>query len=77
MDPDIKAEVELIYSRYGMTLTQAINLFLYASRNADGLPFDLRPNPATRQAIKEGAAIVDGGPARSATADELLAELNS
>jgi len=41
IDPQVKADVEAIYSRYGMSITDAINLFLYASRNAGGLPFDL------------------------------------
>lgn len=43
IDPQIKADVEAIYSRYGMSITDAINLFLYQSRNVGGLPFDLRP----------------------------------
>jgi len=43
IDPQIKADVEAIYSQYGMSLTEAINVFLYQSRNIGGLPFDLRP----------------------------------
>ncbi|MDR2670704.1 MAG: type II toxin-antitoxin system RelB/DinJ family antitoxin [Oscillospiraceae bacterium] len=56
IDPAIKAEVENIYARYGMSLTDAINVFLYQSRNVGGLPFDLRdetPNAETRAAIEE------------------------
>ncbi|MEA5024186.1 hypothetical protein SDC9_09297 [bioreactor metagenome] len=44
IDPKIKAEVEEIYARYGMSITDAINVFLYQSRNVNGLPFDLRPS---------------------------------
>jgi DNA-damage-inducible protein J len=50
IDPEIKAEVEGIYARYGMSLTDAINVFIYQSRNVGGLPFDLRdetPNVET------------------------------
>jgi addiction module RelB/DinJ family antitoxin len=42
IDPQVKADVEAIYSRYGMSLTDAINIFLHESRNLGGLPFDLR-----------------------------------
>jgi len=42
IDPDIKTEVETIYKRYGMSLTEAINIFIYQSRNVGGLPFNLR-----------------------------------
>jgi hypothetical protein len=52
-------------------------VFLYASRNADGLPFDLRPNPVTSEAIRDGRSILEAGTARFATADELIAELKS
>jgi addiction module RelB/DinJ family antitoxin len=43
IDPQVKADVENLYSRYGMSITDAINVFLYQSRNVGGLPFDLRP----------------------------------
>ena len=42
IDPEIKTEVETIYKHFGMSLTDAINLFIYKSRNVGGLPFDLR-----------------------------------
>ena len=42
IDPDIKTEVETIYKRFGMSLTDAINIFIYQSRNVGGLPFNLR-----------------------------------
>jgi DNA-damage-inducible protein J len=44
IDPEVKADVEKIYSRFGMSLTEAINIFLYQSRNIGGLPFELRPS---------------------------------
>jgi len=78
IDPKVKADVEAIYSRYGMSITDAINVFLYQSRNVDGLPFDLRPsipNAETLTAIKEGNEIIKSGKARFDTADDLLREL--
>jgi DNA-damage-inducible protein J len=56
IDPKIKSDVEAIYAQYGMSITDAINIFLYTSRNVGGLPFDLRspvPNAETLEAIEE------------------------
>ena len=33
IDPEVKADVENIYAQYGMSITDAINVFLYTSRN--------------------------------------------
>jgi DNA-damage-inducible protein J len=80
IDPQIKAEVEAIYSRYGMSITDAINIFLYTSRNVGGLPFDLRPptpNAETLAAIKEGDKIIKSGKGRFDNTAALLKELKS
>jgi len=56
IDPQVKSDVEAVYARYGMSITDAINVFLYTSRNVGGLPFDLRPsvpNAETIAAIQE------------------------
>jgi DNA-damage-inducible protein J len=53
LDPQIKAEVEKIYSGYGLTLADAINVFFHKSISERGLPFDLRPNRETLEAIAE------------------------
>ena len=78
IDPDIKSEVEAIYSRYGMSITDAINVFLYTSRIVGGLPFDLRPsnpNAETMESIKEGSEIIKSGKTRFNNADEMFREL--
>ena len=80
IDPQVKADVEAIYSRYGMSLTDAINVFLYQSRNNGGLPLDLRPstpNAETLTAIKEGDEIIKSGNGRFKNAEDLLKELKS
>ena len=56
IDPQVKSDVEAVYAQYGMSITDAINVFLYMSRNVGGLPFDLRPsvpNAETLEAIEE------------------------
>ncbi len=80
IDPKVKADVEAIYSRYGMSLTEAINIFLYQSRNVGGLPFDLRqftPNDETLAAMKEGDEIIKSGKGRFGNANDLLKELKT
>ena len=39
INPEIKAQVEQIYEKSGLTLTDAINCFLQQSINVGGLPF--------------------------------------
>ena len=53
LDPEVKAQVESLYSNYGMTLAEAVNVFFHQSLNVKGLPFDLRPNPETFNALRE------------------------
>jgi len=56
IDPQIKMDVEAIYAEYGLSITDAINIFLYTSRMMGGLPFDLRPtvpNAETLEALDE------------------------
>lgn len=55
IDPELKSELQEIYAHYGITLTEAINIFLHQSRNVGGLPFELRRTPTkeTLEAIRE------------------------
>jgi DNA-damage-inducible protein J len=82
VDPQIKADVETIYARYGMSVTDAINVFLYQSRNVGGLPFDLRQpqyNAKTEAAIQEARDIMAGKQQTKtyATVDELFEDLEN
>ena len=43
INPEIKAELESIYARQGMTLTDAVNIFIQQSLNMGGLPFLASP----------------------------------
>jgi len=51
IDPEVKSDVESVYARYGMSITDAINVFLYTSRNIGGLPFDLRPSAPNAETL--------------------------
>lgn len=44
INPEIKAYVEELYAKSGMTLTDAFNAFLQQSMNVEGLPFLVTPN---------------------------------
>ena len=80
IDPKVKTDVEAIYAQYGMSLTDAINIFLYHSRNVGGLPFDLRPSipdAKTLAAMKESNELIKSGKARFSNADDLLKKLKS
>lgn len=43
INPEIKQQVEDIYSRQGLTFTDAVNIFIQQSINANGLPFLASP----------------------------------
>jgi len=63
VDPEVKADAESIFSSLGMTLTEAINIFLHKAVIEGGLPFDVRQpryNVATEQAIQEARKIMAG-----------------
>ena len=39
INPDLRAELERIYAKNGLTLTDAVNVFFQQSLNAGGFPF--------------------------------------
>ena len=58
-----KHELEYLYSRLGMTLPEAVNIFFENSLLVGGLPFDVRLprfNKETEDAIKEAHDIMSG-----------------
>ena len=62
-EPAIKAQVENLYNSMGVSLSDAINMFLYKSIDIRGLPFDLCreiPNAETIAAMKEADDIIAG-----------------
>jgi len=60
LDADIKKTAESVYSHYGLTLAQAVTVFIHHSCTIGGLPFDLRPsqpNAETLAAMMEAEQI--------------------
>ena len=63
MDPEIKAEAEALFSTFGMTVSDAVNIFLHQSLLEGGLPFAVRQpryNAETEAAMAEARAILYG-----------------
>lgn len=80
VNPQIKADAESIFSSFGMTLTEAINIFLHKSVMEGGLPFEVRQprySARTEAAMQEARDILAGriqSPLFN-TMDELFEEL--
>ena len=60
LDENIKKNAETVYSHYGLSLAEAVTIFIHQSCNVGGLPFDLRPqnyNAQTLAAMAEAEKI--------------------
>jgi len=54
VEPDLKKEVEDIFSKLGLSTTEAISLFYHQVKLLRGIPFDIRiPNETTIKTFKE------------------------
>ncbi len=53
INPEIKNQAEQIFQNCGMTLTDAINVFIQQSMNVGGLPFVVTQN--SREALRNQA----------------------
>lgn len=42
MDPEVKKNAEELFASFGMTMADAVNIFIYKSLLVGGLPFDVR-----------------------------------
>ena len=43
ISPEVKQQAEALFATYGLTLTDAVNVFIRQSLNTNGLPFLLSP----------------------------------
>lgn len=63
IDPETKGKAEKLFSSFGITITDAINIFLHKSIMEGGLPFEVkqpRNNAETEDAMNEARAIMGG-----------------
>ena len=63
VNPEVKSNAEKLYESFGITLTDAVNMFLVKSIAENGLPFELkqeRYNAETEAAMQEAKDIVAG-----------------
>lgn len=51
LDSEVKKTAESVYSRYGLSLAEAVTVFIHQSCNVGGLPFDLRPSRPNAESI--------------------------
>lgn len=57
INPEIRQKVEAVYSQYGLSLTDAVNIFLQQSLNENGLPFLLSPDNTEYMKAKAAARL--------------------
>lgn len=82
MLPEMKAEAERIYGFHGLTLHEAVTVFIKHSCNVGGFPFDLRgapyADPEAMEALKAAEALKKDKNAKSfKTMEALIADLES
>ena len=51
----VKADATRVYARWGLSLSDAINVFLIKSIEVGGLPFDMRPGMPSYETLAAGA----------------------
>ena len=78
IDPETKSTAEQLFASFGITLTDAVNMFLHKSIMEGGLPFELkqpRYNTATEAAMVEARKISSGqSPAKTYPSARVLFE---
>ena len=75
--PELKEQAEIVFDAIGLSMGDAIRLFLQQSVNTGGLPFQpmaKQPNAETLAALDE---LESGNGKRFATVDELFADLEA
>ena len=58
INPEVRRQIEDVYAKYGLSLTDAINIFLQQSLNESGLPFLLSPENAEYMKAKSVARLM-------------------
>ena len=82
VEPEVKSTVDGIFSHFGITIADAVNIFLHKVMIVGGLPFDMtlpRYNDETLAAMKEARDIASGKIQTKSYSSikEMVAELGS
>lgn len=76
VDDDTKEQATLALTAMGLSMSDAVRLFLRRVVIDQAFPLELKvPNAKTRAAMEESRAMMAARRARFATADELFADL--
>ena len=72
LDVEIKAKAKEIFKELGITMGEAVNIFLSQVALQKGLPFEVKiPNEETQKAIEEASRGIN---MESITIEEMIAE---
>ena len=81
IEPEVKTDAEELFGSFGLTVTDAVNVFLRQSIMRGGFPFEIirnRPNAVTQAAIKEAEILMANPNAKTfLNMDALRADLLS
>ena len=82
IDPETKSSAEQLFSCFGITVTDAVTIFLHQSLMVGGLPFEMKQprfNRETEAALQEARGIASGKITGKGyhSAKELFAELDA
>lgn len=82
IEPEVKAKADEVFSSLGLSVTDAINVFLHASIMEGGFPFQPKQpqyNRETRMAIEEARDIMAGkvDAKRYGSLTDLLADMDA
>ncbi len=76
VDDDVKAQASEALASMGLSVSDAVRIFLKRVVNDQAFPLELKvPNAETRKAIKESRAMMKKRQARFANADALFNDL--
>jgi DNA-damage-inducible protein J len=79
IDPATKEAAEKLFSNFGITITDAVNIFLHQSLLTGGLPFPVKmpePNSVTLAAMKETEDMIKNKiPSSSQSVDDFFKEM--
>ena len=73
LDPTVKQEAQKVFNELGLSLGEAVNLFLNQVRLRKGIPFDIEiPNEDTKAAMRD---VLEGKNLEPFSLDDLKKEI--